>query len=282
MDQYKGYFLIIVSMLIWGSVGIFGRLTGQPSTVIVFYRVASAFVTLALLWVLNGCSGLKEIRKNWKLALASGVALGLNWYFFFAAINKTTVANAVLSYYASPIIVTILSPLLLKERLEKRTIMALSLGFLGIVVMMAGPGNQLGQGDWLGIGLGLLAAFFYALLTIMGKIIKLSARLLVLVQTGVSSLIFLPYVVGRPIPSGDSLLFLLIIGIVHTALALTLYFEGIKWVKVQHVGILSYLDPLSAIVFALLFLGEIPGIFSVFGGILILLSSYLVVRRRKG
>lgn len=154
-------------------------------------------------------------------------------------------------------------------------------GFVGILLMMVGPGVQMSGSDLVGIGVGLLAAFFYALLTISGKLVDLPARLFVLVQTGVSSIIFLPYVINKPLPHGLVLVFLLIIGAVHTALALTMYFTGVKWVKVQHVGILGYLDPVSAIFFALIFLKEIPGWGSLIGGILILYSSYMVLNARK-
>lgn len=278
-SMWKGYIRIVIAMLIWGSVGVFGRWTGQPSTVIVFYRVITAFVVLGVWWLVSGRAGLDKLRAGWKWAVGSGLALGLNWFFFFTAVQKTTVANAVLSYYTSPIMVTILSAVLLRERVERRTVLALSVGFGGILVMMAGPGSGLTPDDLLGIGAGLSAAFFYALLTISGKWIDLPAHFLVLVQTGVSVLIFAPYVIHRPLPEWSAMVLLILIGVVHTALALTLYFEGVKAVKVQHVGILGYLDPLSAIGFALLFLGEVPGISAVAGGALILYSSYVILRK---
>lgn len=277
---WKGYIWVMISMLIWGSVSIFGRMTEQPSTVIVFYRVITAFVVLGAWWVVRGCVGIEKLRTSWKWAVGSGLALGLNWFFFFIAVQKTTVANAVLSYYTSPILVTILSPLLLRERVERKTVWALGIGFAGILMMVVGPGSRLTPEDLIGLGAGFSAAFFYALLTISGKWIELPAQLLVLVQTGVSVLIFAPYAVRHPVPGWPAFAFLVIIGVVHTALALTLYFAGVKLVKVQHVGILGYLDPLSAILFALIFLGEMPGLPSVVGGGLILVSSYLVLRRQ--
>ncbi|MCK4259152.1 MAG: EamA family transporter [Halanaerobiales bacterium] len=281
LKELKGYLLIIIAMLIWGSVGIFARWTGESSSVIVFYRVIITFIILVILWIVKGCKGLSDLRTNWKLVVLSGLALGLNWYFFFTAIQRTTVANAVLSYYVAPIIVTILSPVLLKEKIERSSIVALVFGFLGVVVMMAGPGNKLGAEDLLGIGAGLLAAFFYAILTILGKKIQLSARLLVMIQTGVASILFFPQVLGQLIVSSKSLIMLLIIGIIHTAFALTIYYEGIKMIKVQHVGVLGYLDPLSAILFAFFLLGEIPGFSSLLGGILIIFSSFLILSRKK-
>lgn len=276
---WKGYIWIMTAMVIWGSVGIFGRWTGQPSAVIVFYRVITAFAVLGGWWAVKGCIGLEKLIASWKWAVGSGLALGLNWFFFFTAVQKTTVANAVLSYYTSPILVALLSPLLLRERVERKTALALTVGFGGVLLMMAGPGAQLSANDLLGIGAGFGAAFFYALLTISGKWIDLPAQLLVLIQTGVSALIFAPYVIRRPLPGWPEMALLLMIGVIHTALALTMYFAGVKLVKVQQVGILGYLDPLSAIGFALIFLGEVPGWRAVAGGALILLSSYLIIRQ---
>ena len=76
--------------------------------------------------------------------------------------------------------------------------------------------------------------------------------------------------------SQQSWLLLIVLGIIHTAGALVLYVKGLSLSKVQDVGVLSYIDPISAIVLAALFLGEIPGLMTVLGGALILSGCYLV------
>ncbi|PWK15900.1 DMT family transporter [Tumebacillus permanentifrigoris] len=279
-----GYVYVIAAMLIWGSVGIFGRWAHQDATVIVFFRVLSAFAVLTLYQLVRG-----NIRQAWtqtqgqrKWVMIGGVVLALNWIFFFTAIQLTSVANAVLSYYLAPVIVTLLAPLLLQERLERRTLFAVGIAFLGTVVM--NPLSEVSSHDLLGIGAGITAAVFYALVTIAGKKVSgVEATALTQWQTGVAVVVLTPYVLwqGLPVPSIGSLAVMCSIGVIHTALALTLYFLGLRQVKVQHVGVLGYIDPLSAILFAFLFLGEVPGLTTWIGGTLILVSSYLILRVKE-
>jgi RarD protein len=279
-----GCVYVIVAMLIWGSVGLFGRWADQPAAVIVFYRVLSAFVVLGVYQLLRG-----GWRQAWREAtgqrgwvIFGGLVLALNWIFFFQAVELTSVANAVLSYYLAPVIVTILTPLLLKERLERRTMIAVGLAFVGTIIM--NPLGHVGGHDLLGILSGVTAAVFYALVTISGKkVTNMGAINLVLWQTGVAVVVLAPYVFwrGMTMPHLNSLLVMMAIGVLHTALALTLYFLGLRSVKVQHVGVLGYLDPLSAILFAFLFLQEVPGLQTLIGGSLILASSYLILRVKE-
>lgn len=279
-----GYVGVIAAMLIWGSVGIFGRYAEQSATVIVFFRVLSAFVVLSLYLLARG-----QLRRAWQQTkgqrgwvLFGGVVLALNWIFFFTAVQMTSVANAVLSYYLAPVLVTLLAPLLLRERLERRTLLAVGLAFAGTIIM--NPLSEVSRADLLGILAGVLAALFYALVTISGKKVSgVDATALTQWQTGVAVIVLLPYVLwqGLPTPSVQSLAVMCTIGVVHTALALTLYFQGLRRVKVQHVGVLGYLDPVSAICFAFLFLGEVPGFGTWIGGTLILVSSYLILRVKE-
>ncbi|TCP54700.1 RarD protein [Tumebacillus sp. BK434] len=280
-----GYVFVVAAMLIWGSVGIFGRWADQPATVIVLYRVLSACVVLGLYQAVRG-GGLKrawqEAAGQYAWVMFGGVVLALNWIFFFQAVQMTSLANAVLSYYVAPVLVTLLAPVLLKEKLERRTLLFVGMAFLGTLIM--NPLGEVGGDHLLGMLSGLTAAFFYAMVTISGKkVTGMQAHTLVLWQTGTATLVLLPYVLwqGMAMPSLPSLGVMVTIGLVHTALALTLYFLGLNRVKVQHVGVLGYLDPVSAILFAYLFFGEAPSMETWIGGILILVSSYLILRSKE-
>ncbi|PRX35640.1 RarD protein [Orenia metallireducens] len=274
-----GYLFIIVAMLIWGSIGLFVRWLPYPSELIVFYRVFFAFLFLLLMSVYKNDMQISLEKNNKYLLIVSGIVLSLNWVFFFQAIKNTSVASATLSYYTSPALLVLLSILFLKERLTGRGVISLALGFLGIFIMILIPNKNITLEGITGIGYGLIAAFCYALFTLLSKKIDgISVRHLTLVQTGISMLILFPFAWQGELPKLSSLFLLAIIGIIHTALALILYLKGLRLSKVQRdVGILSYLDPLSAILFARVFLGEIPTISTFIGGVLILISSYLVI-----
>ncbi|MFZ5816075.1 MAG: DMT family transporter [Bacillota bacterium] len=290
----QGYLAVIASMLIWGSVGVFARKAGQDPLVTVTYRVLIGALALGLLQLLQRFLG--GVRPpllppgsgragRLALLLFSGLALAANWLFFFKAVATTTVSNAVLSYYAAPVMVALAAPLLLKERLEFKTVVATGLAVGGIFLMLYQPGQALSGSDVAGIGYGLTAAAFYATVTITGRWLSgVQATQLVLVQTLVASAVLLPVVLLSPelsaamwsAPAG-AIGLLAVIGVVHTALALVLYFYGLRHAKVQYVGVLAYLDPVSAILFALLFLGERPTAVSLLGGALVLLGSAVLL-----
>jgi RarD protein len=273
------YLWIILSFLIWGSVGLFVRWAGLPSEVIVFYRVAVAFILLGAYLLFRRQ---KPSLSAWKTVLLSGVALALNWVFFFKAIQTTTIANAVLSYYLAPVFVTLFTPLLLSESVEKSTWLAMAVSFTGIFLMIDPSGTGFQGRDALGIFYGLIAALFYAMVTLLGKKTEgISPVMLVFWQTGISSLLLWPYAVGAGVLPPSSWAAVLALGAVHTALALVLYFSGLKKVRVQHVGVLAYLDPLSAILFSLAAFGEIPSSGAAVGGALILWSNWMIMRRQQ-
>ncbi|AGB40327.1 putative permease [Halobacteroides halobius DSM 5150] len=277
--EKSGYLFIILAMLIWGSIGIIVRLIPYSAELIVFYRVFFAFLFLLSVAVINKKSfKLEKLKENKLLLLGSGVALALNWIFFFQAVKATTIANATLIYYTAPMIATLLSSLWLKETLTKQGIIALVLSFIGAVIIFSKGDISLKLSGWQGISYGLIAAFFYALFTVFNKfIIDLSSYLLTLIQTGIAILMLAPFVLDYQQPEGSYWILLILLGVVHTALALILYLKGLSLSKVQDVGVLSYLDPLSAILLAFIFLKEIPTVTTLLGGGLILVSSYLVI-----
>jgi len=278
-DNRVGYLQIIVAMIIWGSVGIVARFIPYSSKIIVFYRVLFAFISLTVYIFATG--NFKMNLEGKKLfTLGAGFFLALNWLFFFRAVKTTTIANATISYYTSPIILNILAVIVLKEKLLKKMIISLIIAFTGLLFIISNGSQTALVNNKLGIIYGLTAAFFYALFAITNKkITGLSSLKTTFIQSGVAVLSFIPFVVPITIPNLKSLLLLLIMGVFHTALALILYVSGLKKIKAQSVGVLSYLDPVSAVILAALFLGEIPSILTLIGAVLILGSGYILMKK---
>lgn len=278
-----GYPLVILSMVIWGSIGIFVRYIDQPPEVIVFFRVFITFVVLVILKLIKkkDISNNKLSIKEYSILSMSGLFIALNWFFFFRALKITTIASATMSYYVAPVIVTILSIFLLKESIDKKTLVAVGLSFLGVVLMTLVGSQKGGNFSILGVVYGLVAALFYALVTISVKKLKnVSSNKIILFQMGISSLIFLPVIRHMKKFNVISLTLIIILSVIHTCVALNFYFEGIKRIKVQHVGVLSYIDPLGAIILGGLFFNEIPGIATIIGGGMILSATYIVLKRK--
>ena len=275
-----GYPGVILAILIWGSVSIFVRLADQPAPVIVFARVVTAFLALTLYLRLRGQS--IRLQGHWRLAVLSGITLCMTWLFFFKAVQATTIANASLTYFLAPVLSIIWAFFLLGERLEKRALAALGVSGAGICLILSGYEFSLASGDFVGILYCLAAALCYSLAVVMAK--KLSTMdpvQLAAAQMAVAAVIFLPVVATDPLHhpfTAVSVLAMILMGLIHSALALALYYGGLRQVKVQHASILSYIEPVSAPFYAFLIFQEVPSLLTLAGGLLIFVASLLTVQ----
>jgi RarD protein len=283
----KGKIKIITAMLIWGSVGIFVKNIHMSSSEIALIRgiIGSIFLIFLSLIVKQKVS-FKSIKENIILLILSGSAMGFNWILLFQAYRYTTISNATLSYYVAPVFVLILAPFLLKEKLSLSKVVCIVMAMFGLFLVMNNGGGN-GSGSYnhtVGILFGLSAAVLYASIVLMNKFVKnLSGLETTLIQLMMASIVLLPYVLLTEHldfsgVSTRSLIFILIVGILHTGIAYFLYFTSIKDLKGQTIAVLSYVDPISAVIFAAVLLGEGMNVIQITGGILILGSTFLSER----
>ncbi len=280
----KGKIRLVITMLIFGSIGVFVKKIDLTSSEIAFLRgvIGSLFLLVASLLVKHKPS-LKALKQNALLLLLSGGAIGLNWIFLFQAYRYTTISNATISYYFAPIFVMILAPWVLKEKLTSVKVGCIIMAMIGLfLIVNPGAGDTGGsQNHAVGIFHGLLAAALYASVILMNKFIKnLSGFETTLVQLMAAALVLLPYILwqGNLSFAGlntTSIIFILILGIVHTGLAYFFYFTSIQELKGQTIAVLSYIDPISAVIIAAIFLGESMTLIQMVGGFLVLGSTFL-------
>ncbi|WP_141770512.1 DMT family transporter [Bacillus sp. MUM 116] len=283
----KGQIKNISAMLIWGSLGVFVKNIHLSSSEIALLRgiIGSVFLIFFFMIAKQRLS-IQALKKNLVLLTLSGAAVGFNWILLFQSYRYTTVSNATLSYYFAPVFVMALSPLILKEKLTPAKVGCIIAAMIGLFLVV-NIGGESGGGNYhhlTGILYGLSAAAFYASVVLINKFIKnLSGFETTLVQLLVASIILFPYVMMRENLNfsgltSQSIIFILIIGIIHTGIAYFLYFTSIKELKGQRIAVLSYIDPISAVIFAAIFLGEGMGLMQIIGGVLILGSTFLSER----
>lgn len=280
----NGKFKIITAMLIFGSIGAFVKEINLSSSEIAFLRgiIGSLFLIGTSFFVKQTIS-FKAIKENMVLLLLSGVAVGLNWILLFQAYKYTTISNATLSYYFAPIFVIILAPFILKEKLTSWKVGYVITAMIGLFLIVNNrEGGASGSYNHaVGILYGLSAAVFYASVILMNKFIRnLSGFETTLVQLIVATLVLLPYVfiknqINFSAMNSTSIKFILILGIVHTGIAYFLYFTSLQELKGQTIAVLSYIDPISAVIIAAIFLGEGMNLVQMLGGVLILGSTFL-------
>ena len=274
----NGKLKILISMAVFGTVGIFVRFIPMASAAIAFCR---GVLGCAFLLILMAATGKKpnigDMKRNGWLLAISGAAIGINWILLFEAYRYTTVAIATICYYLSPAFVTLASPLV-GEKLSIKKLLCVAVAMIGMVfVSGVFQGSQ--NSSPIGVLLGLGAAVFYASVILMNKKFSpIGAYDRTLCQLGMASLVIAPYLLlSGGIYLGDMTttgwVMLAIVGIVHTGIAYALYFGGIQDVNAQTAAILSYLDPVLSILLSALILRERLDIFSVTGAVLILGSA---------
>lgn len=279
----KAKMKVITAMLIFGTIGLFVKNIPLASSEIALYRGFFGSTFLLFVLVLNKKQlSWKNIKENAAILFYSGTAIGLNWIFLFEAYRYTTISNATLSYYMAPLFVVLASPFILKERLTGLKIGCVLLAVVGMYFIVdKGIANGVGYSHSLGILYGIGAALLYASVILATKFLKnITSLETTIVQLMTASLVLSPYVflkegVNISSISSTSFVYLLLLGIVHTGLAYALYFSAMQVLKGQTVAILSYIDPISAVILATIFLNERMTMVQLIGGFFILSAAFL-------
>lgn len=281
--------LMAIAMFIFGTLAPFVRNINVSSGELALYRAVLAMVLVGgFLLITKQKLSIGNIKKELLLLLLSGAAMGINWILLFEAYKYTTVSVATLSYYFAPVIVMVVCPLLFKEKLMGRQILCFVMATLGLVLITGTAGG--GKQDLLGIAFGLGAAVFYATVMLLNKFIKgVTGLHRTFIQFLSAVVVLVPYVA---VASGFTLKnlnntgwsALLIVGLVHTGITYCMYFSALKELPGQKVAILSYIDPLVAVLVSVIWLNEEMTVPQFIGGLLILgftLWSELPERKKK-
>ena len=254
---------LIVSMIMFGTLAPFVRNIAVSSAELALYRaVLAALLIGGFLLVTRQRIPLKGLGRELPLLLVSGMAMGINWILLFEAYKYTTVAISTLSYYFAPVIVTVVCPFLFKEKLTKKQILCFIMSTLGLALVIGITDLGRGGNDTLGVLFGLGAAVFYATVILLNKFIKGVAGIhRTFLQFLAAILILVPYVAVQGSVSLGGLdplgwICLLIVGLVHTGITYCLYFSSLKELPGQEAAILSYIDPLVAVIISVAVLGE--------------------------
>ena len=284
---------IITAMVLFGTIGIFVRHIPLPSSIIALVRGAVGSVFLLAVTLLRGKKlDWNSIKKNLPVLGCSGAFLGFNWILLFEAYRYTTVSTATLCYYMAPIIVILVSPILLREKLTVKKLVCVLAALLGMVgvsgVLQSGIPSA---GELRGIVLGLSAATLYGAIMLLNKFLRnISAFERTITQLGISAVVMAVYCAATVefhtlTPSVAGVALLLLVGVLHTGVTYYLYFGSMAKLPGQTVAIISYIDPVVAVLASVLLLGEPMAMGEVLGALLVLgaaLVSEVDLPGRKG
>ena len=274
---------LAAAMVIFGTIGLLRRLIDVPSAAIACCRGLLGCLFLFLLQCLRGRKpDWAALRPKLWLLLLSGGMIGFNWMLLFEAYRYTTVAAATLCYYMAPILLIAVSPFLFGEKMTGGKIVCVALA-VGGMVLVSGvlDGEALPAGTGMGIALGLGAAVLYAsVMVITKKLSALNAYDTTIVQLGAAGAVMIPYllVTGELASvqiSLRSVLLLLVVSILHTGLPYAMYFGAIGRLPAQTVALMSYLDPITALLLSAFVLHEKLSVFGIIGAVLVLGATVL-------
>ena len=276
-ESNRSRLMMAVSMAIFGTVGLFVRQINVSSGELALYRalMAASLIFIYLL-VTRQKIPFAAIRKEIPLLLLSGVAMGFNWILLFQAYKFTTISVATLSYYFAPVIVTILCPIIFRERLTKKQVICFVMSTLGLVLITGIGDLNGGSSHFTGILFGLGAATLYATVVMLNKFIKnVEGIHRTFLQFLAAIAVLIPYVVlttGVNLGGVDGLgwICLPVVGFIHTGITYCMYFTSLRDIPGQKAAILSYIDPLVAVIVSVTILGESMSFVQIIGGVMIL------------
>ncbi|MBR5382416.1 MAG: EamA family transporter, partial [Clostridia bacterium] len=275
--------MILSAMLIWGTIGLFRRYIPLSSAFLAFSRgiLGGAFLLVLMHFRRGKAAERLPVRTIIRLSV-TGAAIGFNWILLFEAYNYTTVAVATLCYYMQPTIVILLSPLIFSERLTARRAVCAFVAIVGMIFVSGVIGGNAAQATNLkGIFLGLGAAVLYSVVVIMNKrTAGIDAYQKTTVQLLSAGSVLIPYLLltsgfSDIVFSMSTAILVLVLGIVHTGIAYVLYFRSIDGLKAQSIAILSYFDPVAAMLVSAVFLSEAMDIYHIIGAVMIIGSAVI-------
>lgn len=281
-DYFKSYIALVASMLMFGTLGIVRRYIPLSSAMLAMCRgVLGSVFLLFFVLVRGGKLKLPECRTALRLVL-TGAIMGLNWMLLFEAYNYTTVAAATMCYYMQPTIVILLSPLVFRERLGAKRLACAGAAIVGMLFVSGVLSGGAGQmQDIRGIIFGLGAAVFYATVIILNKkVVVEDVYAKTIIQLAGAALVMIPYVLiteGVPelalTPADIGLV--LLVGVVHTGVTYALYFGSMQRLRAQTVAVLSYIDPVFALLLSSAVLHESLTPLGIVGAVLIIGSAII-------
>ncbi len=277
MNKKSSRLMLVSAMAIFGTLAPFVRNIGVSSAELSLCRALLAAAMIGLFLLATGRKlPVKNLKKELVLLMVSGACMAVNWILLFEAYKYTTVTIATLTYYFAPVLVTVASAFLFREKLTKKNILCFLMATIGIVIITGITNLEGGVNNGMGILCGLGAAVLYAGCILLNKFIKgIGGIERTFLQFLAAIVVMIPYVLltgGVHLGNLDTTgwICLLVVGLIHTGITYCMYFTAVEHIPGQAVAILSYIDPLVAVIIGVVVLGEPLTVSQVIGGALIM------------
>ena len=282
--------MMIVAMALFGSLGVMTKVIDMPSSVIVVFRgcIGGGFILL-LVYATGSKLSKDDIFANMFTLVCSGICLGLNWLFLFEAYKVIEVSVATVLNYLTPALVILSAPVFLKTRLTPVKLGCALLALFGLVLVTGIIQDGIDGVNSYGITCGVLGAVFYTGMVLFNKKLKsIGSYDRTVVQLLVAAVVVLAYSLATVDPGeltfdAFTIGMLVIMGIVQTGIAFTLYFGSLAHMDASSAVIYGYVEPLISLMLSVVILSEDIGPMGWLGAAIILGSTFAaeVIDRRR-
>ena len=277
MDERKARLQLIFMMLLFGTIGTLSRFIDMPSSVIALGRAFFSVLTIILILALRRQKlDWDDIKRNIGWLTLSSVFMCCNWVCQFEAFKYTTIAVSTLCYYMQPVFYILAAAIVIKEKLLPRKLVCVAVAFCGMIFVSGVLQTGFHISELKGVLFGIAGGFFYAMVVLINKYMKdISPVNTTIMQMALVSLIMLPYSaatggLAAAKVTTVGIICLIVLGALHTGIAYIIYFDAVNKLSAQTVGILSYIDPVEAVLLSAFFLKEPITIWTIIGAVMIL------------
>jgi drug/metabolite transporter (DMT)-like permease len=267
----------------WGFVAVLAASVELGAEALAFWRLALAAGTLALIALLARRIDLLAPRGRLRALALLGVAQGAHWLLFFEAVEHGSVALAVLTFYAAPLVIALVAPLVLPERLSPVVLGACLVGAVGIAAIALDQGGEGDSSSLAAVAAGLGSAVTYAALVILSKRLLAAATPPLTVAfwdclVGTVAVAPVLLLADRVVPVGrNEWAVALALGVVFTGISTLVYATLLRRVTAQSAGVLTFLEPVAGVLLAWAILEQRPGVATLAGGVLVIAAGVAVV-----
>jgi DME family drug/metabolite transporter len=262
-DRRTGILFIVIAALLWSTGGIGIKAVADSALKVSFYRSIFAAVTLFIIFR-------RDLRVRWSPAFAIAIlSYGACLTTFVTATKWTTAANAIFLQYAGVVWVLLLSPLVLREPMRRRDVIAIVVALAGMALFFVGKFEARGMA---GNAMALVSSVFFAMMILALRREHAGSRAAVTWGNVVLSLALLPFVANDLALTTKSLFALTFLGVFQIGLAYAFFVKGLKHVTATEASLTGMLEPVANPIWVLLFLGEKPSGFAIAGGAIVLVA----------
>ncbi len=275
-NKVKGLIEIHIATFLFGFAALFGKFLAISPVVIVFGRTLFAAITLGIILLFSKESFKLRLGKDYLFLFLIGSIYVLHWLAFFQSVQISSVAICVLTFSTFPIFVTFLEPYFFREKIKTFDIIIAFITLFGVVLVI--PKFEITNNLTQGALWGLAAGISFAVLIIANKknIQEYSSLIICFYQNLTCAVILMPFIIYlKPVISFNDIILLILLGVLFTAITQVIYIRSLTNITAQLASIVISLEPVYAIIFACIFVNEIPTIRTVIGGFTIVGAIFI-------